>query len=158
MAEVEEAEADQKMASYEERILKAIEDSEVGLTTVDVAKQAGVSKTTAIKYLSVLKSEGKCEFVEVGPSKLWRSARKPEELGESREDLSRDDLAGLKEVCAAFGRGEVVEMRPLNFSVIAQLEDLSDDVIVSFSFKVKPEKVGALESIMKKWIRQPERP
>ena len=138
------------MPSYEERILKAIEESEVGLTTVDVAKQAGVSKTTAIKYLSVLKSEGKCEFVEVGPSKLWRSAKRPQEVAEAREYL-----AGLKEVCAAVGRVEAVEMRPLNFSVIAQLEDLSDDVIVSFSFKVKPDKVGALESLMKQWIRQP---
>ena len=139
------------MASYEERILKAIEDSEVGLTTVDVAKRAGVSKTTAIKYLSVLKSEGKCEFVEVGPSKLWRSARKPQEAVGAEEDI-----ADLKEVSAAVRRGEVVQMRPLNFSVIAQLEDLSDDVIVSFSFKVKPDKVDALERLMKKWFRQPE--
>ena len=61
------------MASYKEKILEVIGDAEVGLTTVDVAKKAGVSKTTVIKYLSVLSSEGRVEFVEVGPSKLWRN-------------------------------------------------------------------------------------
>lgn len=61
------------MASYKERILDVIGESEVGLTTVDVAKKANVSKTTVIKYLSVLSSEGEVEFVEVGPSKLWRT-------------------------------------------------------------------------------------
>jgi predicted ArsR family transcriptional regulator len=63
------------MASYKEKILDVIGEAEVGLTTVDVAKKAGVSKTTVIKYLSVLSSEGLVEFVEVGPSKLWRSRR-----------------------------------------------------------------------------------
>src|SRR5512136_1704335 len=60
------------MESYRERILKSIGCSDVGLTTVDVAKRAGISKTTVIKYLSVLRSEGMVEFVEVGPAKLWR--------------------------------------------------------------------------------------
>ncbi|MCU0637760.1 MAG: FaeA/PapI family transcriptional regulator [Methanothrix sp.] len=60
------------MASYKEKILEVIGESKMGLTTVDVAKRAGVSKTTVIKYLSVLSSEGSVEFVEVGPSKLWR--------------------------------------------------------------------------------------
>jgi response regulator of citrate/malate metabolism len=41
------------MASYKEKILEVIGEAEVGLTTVDVAKKAGVSKTTVIKYLSV---------------------------------------------------------------------------------------------------------
>jgi predicted ArsR family transcriptional regulator len=63
------------MTSYKEKILDVIGEAEVGLTTVDVAKKAGVSKTTVIKYLSVLSSEGLVEFVEVGPSKLWRSKR-----------------------------------------------------------------------------------
>lgn len=47
------------MASYKERILEVIGESEVGLTTVDVAKKARVSKTTVIKYLSMLSSEGR---------------------------------------------------------------------------------------------------
>ena len=61
------------MASYKDRILQVIDDSKVGLTTVDVAKRAGVSKTTVIKYLSVLRSEGSVEFVWrwVAPSFGW---------------------------------------------------------------------------------------
>ena len=62
------------MESYKERILKSIDESDVGLTTVDVAKKAGISKTTVIKYLSVLRSEGRVKFVEVGPAKLWRTS------------------------------------------------------------------------------------
>ena len=41
------------MASYKERILEVIGESEVGLTTVDVAKKARVSKTTVINLNSV---------------------------------------------------------------------------------------------------------
>ena len=138
------------MASYEERILKAIEDSEVGLTTVDVAKKAGVSKTTAIKYLSVLKSEGKCEFVEVGPSKLWRAS----EAGGAAISLEKVEClenfeAALKE------RGGVITP-PLKLSVVAQLEEISEDVTISMSFKVKPEKVGTFMNLMKKCVRQTE--
>ncbi len=137
------------MASYEERILKAIEDSEVGLTTVDVAKQAGISKTTAIKYLSVLKSEGKCQFVEVGPSKLWRS-NEPKEVDEPAKDVEC-----LEEVEAALVKGDG-EAPSVKFSVVAQLEEISDDVTISMSFKVKPEKVGTFMNLMKKCVHQTE--
>lgn len=140
------------MASYEDRILKAIEDSEVGLTTVDVAKRAGVSKTTAIKYLSVLKSEGKCEFVEVGPSKLWRRAPQPKEAVETAECL--ECLKGFE---ASLKRGGDAETHHFKLSVLAQLEEISDDVTVSISFKVKPEKVGTLLNLMKKCVHQAER-
>ena len=132
------------MASYEERILKAIEDSKVGLTTVDVARKAGVSKTTAIKYLSVLNSEGKCEFVEVGPSKRWRS--KTPKVEEKAEGPEMKDLEALEEALC----GET----PLPLSVVAQLKEISDDVTISMSFKVKPEKVGTFMKLMKKCVQQ----
>lgn len=132
------------MASYEDRILKAIRDSEVGLTTVDVAKQAGVSKTTAIKYLSVLKSEGKCQFAEVGPSKLWRS----DEVNDGA--LSAEDLKSSEADEAAAKSGEAVEGAPLNLSIVAQLEELSDDVTISMSFRVKPEKVETIMNLLKR--------
>lgn len=138
------------MASYEERILKAIEDSEVGLTTVDVAKKAGVSKTTAIKYLSVLKSEGKCKFVEVGPSKLWRSSE-PKGISETAEDIEC-----LENFEAALKKGGSVVTPSLSLSVVAQLEEISDDVTISMSFKVKPEKVRTFMNLMKKCAHQTE--
>ncbi|KQC12018.1 MAG: FaeA/PapI family transcriptional regulator [Methanothrix sp.] len=138
------------MASYEERILKAIEDSEVGLTTVDVAKQAGISKTTAIKYLSVLKSEGKCEFVEVGPSKLWRSSE-PKEAA-----IIPENVECLEDFEAALKKGNDLEMASFKLSVVAQLEEISDDVTISMSFKVKPEKVETFMNLMKKCVLQTE--
>jgi len=138
------------MASYEERILKAIEDSEVGLTTVDVAKQAGVSKTTAIKYLSVLKSEGKCEFVEVGPSKLWRA----HEFGSVA--ITPENFECLEDFKAALEEQSGVDAPSMKLSVVAQLEDISEDVTISMSFKVKPDKVGTFMNLMKKCVRQTE--
>jgi len=57
---------------YERKILQVLKEHSEGLTTVDVARKADISKTTAIKYLASLRAEGKVDFVVVGPSKLWR--------------------------------------------------------------------------------------
>ena len=103
------------MASYKEKILEVIGDAEVGLTTVDVAKKAGVSKTTVIKYLSVLSSEGRVEFVEVGPSKLWRNKG-----------------AGIKHA-----------EQTLNVEVLP-MEDIDFCYGVNFSFRVDPDRICAL--------------
>jgi hypothetical protein len=113
------------MASYKERIMKAIEDSEVGLTTVDVAKRAGVSKTTVIKYLSVLKSEGLCEFVEVGPSKLWKVTNSLGEVGSHfLADDDEPNLGGYNlldaEMCC-----EGMDCDTVSLSFKVSLEELS---------------------------------
>lgn len=98
------------MTSYKERILDVIGNSEVGLTTVDVAKKAGVSKTTVIKYLSVLSSEGQVEFVEVGPSKLWRikgaGQRHPETHEEAHMPEERMEIEALPVVDMDFCNGD----------------------------------------------------
>jgi predicted ArsR family transcriptional regulator len=110
------------MASYKEKILEVIGESEVGLTTVDVAKKAGVSKTTVIKYLSVLSSEGQVEFMEVGPSKLWRNKR-----------------AGIKhmEEAAHTLKAEALPMVDIDFCN-------GEDETIYFSFQVDPEQICAL--------------
>jgi predicted ArsR family transcriptional regulator len=118
------------MISYRDRILEAIRESEVGLTTVDVAKRSGVSKTTVIKYLSVLRSEGRVEFVEVGPSKLWRissPAAKSERSAKARQE--REALP-------------VVDI------------DLCDgeEKTVYFSFRVRPEEICGLMKRAKKCL------
>lgn len=103
--------------SYKERILKAIQDSKDGLTTVEVARQAGVSKTTVIKYLSVLRSEGKCEYVEVGPSKLWRAVT-------PKKEICKRDI----EPCEV----ESVSVKP------------DDSGMVSISFRIRVDQLSAL--------------
>lgn len=110
------------MASYKERILEVIGESEVGLTTVDVAKKAGVSKTTVIKYLSVLSSEGEVEFVEVGPSKLWRTRSTSAKHGEVQEGTMKVEAFPMMDI--DFHNGE--------------------DETVYFSFRVKSEQICQL--------------
>lgn len=130
------------MTSYIDRIMRAIEESENGLTTVDVAKRAGVSKTTVIKYLSVLKSEGKCEFVEVGPSKLWRSTRGPREP--SNGNMQIDVIQKDEYIC-----------QPEHMSIqIPDADDLSKDATISLSFKVKPDQICSFIKQVKKCYRQ----
>ena len=110
------------MASYKEKILEVIGEAEVGLTTVDVAKKAGVSKTTVIKYLSVLSSEGQVEFVEVGPSKLWRNKRTG--IKHAEEGAQALNVEALPMVDIDFCNGE--------------------DKTVYFSFRVDPDQICAL--------------
>jgi len=119
------------MASYKDKILEVIGESEVGLTTVDVAKKAGVSKTTVIKYLSVLSSEGSVEFVEVGPSKLWRERRAAARHGVEREKTAQPPRAEEPPAFDIdFGRGE--------------------DHRVVFTFRVDPDRIC---SLMKRFHR-----
>ena len=110
------------MASYKERILEVIGESEVGLTTVDVAKKARVSKTTVIKYLSMLSSEGEVEFVEVGPSKLWRTRNTSARHGERKEGAMNAEAFPMMDI--DFHSGE--------------------EEIVYFSFRVKTEQICKL--------------
>ncbi len=118
------------MASYKERILEVIGESEVGLTTVDVAKKAGVSKTTVIKYLSVLSSEGQVEFVEVGPSKLWRTKSASLKRAEERESTMNVEAFPIMDI--DFHGGE--------------------DETVCFSFRVNPEQICELMKRARKCI------
>jgi hypothetical protein len=121
------------MTSYKDRIVEVISNSDVGLTTVDVAKKAGVSKTTVIKYLSVLRSEGQVEFVEVGPSKLWRikgSLEKPSEPEERGPEDARLEIEALP----------VFDVDLCN----------GDDRTIYFSFRVRPEQICDLMKRAKK--------
>jgi len=58
--------------SYESKIIDALKESERGLSTLEVAKRAGISKTAAIKYLATFRMAGKADYVEAGPLRLWR--------------------------------------------------------------------------------------
>jgi len=122
------------MTSYKERILKAIVDSRDGLTTVEVARTAGVSKTTVIKYLSVLKSEGLCEYVEVGPSKLWRANNHGEpQTGREIHCQAKADALEVQSLCLK-SRDDGVE----------------EGAVISLSLKVKPDQICTLIKQMKR--------
>jgi predicted ArsR family transcriptional regulator len=118
------------MISYRDRILEAIGESEVGLTTVDVAKRSGVSKTTVIKYLSVLRSEGRVEFAEVGPSKLWRISSPSAKT--ERAPKTRREREALPVVDIDLCDGE--------------------EKTVYFSFRVRPEEICGLMKRAKKCL------
>ncbi len=118
------------MTSYKERILDVIRESDVGLTTVDVAKKAGVSKTTVIKYLSVLSSEGQVQFVEVGPSKLWRTRDAIPRHAEERVSSLEVEALPVVDIDLCDGDGKTVY----------------------FSFRVNSEQICALMKRAKKCV------
>jgi DNA-binding IclR family transcriptional regulator len=102
----------------------------MGLTTVDVAKKAGVSKTTVIKYLSVLSSEDQVEFVEVGPSKLWR----------------------IKNTTIKHADEHDISLNVEGQSIVdIELCDGKEETIY-FSFRVKPDQICTLMKRAKKCI------
>ena len=122
------------MASYEERILEAIRDSKGGLTTVDVAKRASVSKTTVIKYLSVLSSEGLVEFAEVGPSKLWKL---------KSEESSIEPIISGCESKLDLKTMPIVDIDLRN----------GNNKTIYFSFRIEPEQICALMKKANRCIR-----
>ncbi len=73
---------------YEKRILQVLGKNKEGLTTVNVAEKADISKTTALKYLASLRTESRIDFMEVGPAKLWR-LKKIERPKDKQETTSR---------------------------------------------------------------------
>jgi hypothetical protein len=87
-----------------------------------------------IKYLSVLSSEGEVEFVEIGPSKLWRTKsaclRRAEERAEERESTMNIEAFPMMDI--DFHSGE--------------------DKTVYFSFRVNPDQICALMKRAKKCI------
>ena len=80
--------------SYEAKILNALKESESGLSALEVSKKTGLSKTTVVKYLATFRMAGKADYVERGPSRLWRmiTPRRisaPTLKGERMDDILR---------------------------------------------------------------------
>jgi len=121
---------------YEKKILQVLNKHKDGLTTVNVAVKADISKTTALKYLASLRSSGKINFLEVGPAKLWRLAPS-KKTGDKRLPASRTEKleSALKEFKETVGLegSAVVDNDGLTISA-----DLPTDV--------NPEKMGSLIS------------
>ena len=57
---------------YEDSILRVLQLHSGRINTSNLAKKAKMGKTTAIKYLEVLRERNVIDFEMIGPSKVWR--------------------------------------------------------------------------------------
>lgn len=121
---------------YERRILQVLEHNKEGLTTISVAEKAGISKTTALKYLASLRAVNSIDFMEVGPAKLWRltppKQPKTASMTVSRTEKIESVLREFKQTAGLEGSA-VVDNDGLTISA-----DLPWDL--------NPEKMGSLIS------------
>jgi len=121
---------------YEKKILKVLEESRDGLTTVSIAEKANISKTTALKYLASLKAAGKIDYIEVGPAKLWR-VTPTQEIGLKRASTSKKRkvrliLEEFKEIAGLLG------------SAVVDNDGLT--IFADLPWSKKPERIGSIIS------------
>jgi len=124
---------------YERKILSVLKKHKDGLTTMNVAREADISKTTAIKYLASLRAEGKVDYVEVGPSKLWRikeEKEKKKKRFQSKTLKIENLLKEFKEITGVEGLA-IVDSDGLTISA-----DLPSDL--------DSEKLGSVVSLLLK--------
>ncbi|MFQ5891311.1 MAG: MarR family transcriptional regulator [Candidatus Methanofastidiosia archaeon] len=55
----------------EMQILDYLKKQEMGATVTDIASELGMSRTTTVKYLEVMRATGLLDYKEVGMAKLW---------------------------------------------------------------------------------------
>jgi len=121
---------------YEKRILQVLDQNKDGLTTVNVAEKAGISKTTALKYLASLRSAGTIDYIEVGPSKLWRrNPPKPTEGKRGSTSRTEKIESMLKEFKQSVG---------LEGSAV--VDNDGDTISADLPGNIDPEKLGMLVS------------
>ncbi|MBS7614284.1 winged helix-turn-helix transcriptional regulator [Candidatus Bathyarchaeota archaeon] len=124
------------LSYYEKKILQVIDQNKEGLTTLNVSEKAGISKTTALKYLASLRSAGIINYIEVGPSKLWRhnklDSEKQKHLPACRTAKIGSALKEFKQVLGLEGSA-IVDYDGLTISA-----ELPSDI--------DPEKIGAIIS------------
>lgn len=60
----------------ERLILDYLKTQPMGATVTDIAQKLGMSRTTTVKYLEVMKATGLLDYKEVGMAKLWFVATK----------------------------------------------------------------------------------
>ena len=106
---------------------------------MNVAREADISKTTAIKYLASLRAEGKVDYVEVGPSKLWRikpKSPKKRTAPTSKSRMLSRLLEKFKEITGVEGSA-IIDRDGLTISAI-------------LPSKIDPEKLGGLIMLLLK--------
>jgi len=123
------------LSHYERKILQVLDQHKDGLTTINAAEKADISKTTALKYLASLRAAGKIDFIEVGPAKLWRLT--PPKTKDKRVSVSRTEKIEsiLKEFKEAVG---------LEGSAVVNSDGLT--ISADLPWNVNPEQMGTLIS------------
>jgi predicted regulator of Ras-like GTPase activity (Roadblock/LC7/MglB family) len=129
---------------YERRILQVLEHNKEGLTTMGVAEKAGISKTTALKYLASLRSTDRIDFMEVGPAKLWRLTP-PKQPKHAAMTISRTEK--IESVLKEFKRTAGLES-----SAVVDNDGLT--ISADLPWDLNPEKLGSLISrLLQIWSR-----
>lgn len=58
--------------SIPSKIIRVLKDTPSGLQMEEVAEKLGLTRHTIVKYLEVLRAEGKIHYQQIGRSKLWK--------------------------------------------------------------------------------------
>ncbi len=126
------------MTSYESRIIEALRKSGGNISTLDLVRRSGLSKTAVIKYLATFRMAGKADFQEVGTAKLWRliSSQEENEAGEIIDKSSR-----LNEIVKEF-----TENQELTGFAIVNREGSSLAAILPKN--INSERLGALANLL----------
>lgn len=69
--------ADTKYGELKGQVLEALRGADIGLGTHDVARRLSISKTTAYRYLEMMRVEGAVESKVVGRSTVWVPKLRP---------------------------------------------------------------------------------
>jgi len=123
------------MSRYEKRIESVLKENKDGLTTIDVARKADISKTTAIKYLAAFRMAGKADFREVGPAKLWRLFAEKEKTPSIPMTKQLDAILAEFTLNAELVGSAIVDGEGLTLSAV-----LPDSI--------GPERMGALSATL----------
>jgi len=91
------------LQNYEARIVEALKKSDRSLSTLELARKSGLSKTAVIKYLATFRMAGKADFEEMGSSRLWRLLTPAREKPEEPRPSSKEIDGMLKEFVESTG-------------------------------------------------------
>jgi len=134
------------LSRYERRILRVLRENKEGLTTIEVARKADISKTTAIKYLASLRAAGKIDFVRVGPSKLWR-------IKEERPKKRPAPASRMRRVESLLN--EFTQAMELRGSVVADTNGLA--LSANLPIEIDPERLsGVVPQLVRACMRLAE--
>jgi len=128
--------------NYESKIIEILRKSDKGLSTLDLSRKSGLSKTAIIKYLATFRMAGKADFEEVGSSRLWRlltPTKKGKKEEKKKEEIPKNQ--DLDEILKEF-----IESAELTGFAIVDNEGSPLSAVLPKS--IAPEQLGAFASLL----------